>query len=82
MPEFANGGMVGPGAATFGECHGGECGGHWEREQICRPGHPPICTTFYVCGYGDEVFIPFIPPEGHPRSTEILAQIQERFGDA
>ncbi|AMS02472.1 hypothetical protein PP499_gp69 [Gordonia phage Bjanes7] len=50
--EYATGGLVSAGAAIFGgECHGGECGGHWEREQVCRPGLPPMCESFYVCGY-------------------------------
>ncbi|WP_439030235.1 hypothetical protein [Gordonia terrae] len=82
MPEFAPGGRVPEGAASFGECHGGECGGHWEREQVMRPGQPPICTSFYACGYRDEVFIPLTPSGERRRSTEILAQIQERFGGA
>lgn len=49
--EYANGGRLPAGTALFGECHGGECGGHWEREQVCRPGRPIMCESFYVCGY-------------------------------
>ena len=55
MPEFATGGRIPASTAAalslFGECHGGECGGHWEREQVMRPGRPIMCESFYVCGY-------------------------------